>query len=93
MVILPESPPSDIPAPIQLAVKAVVDYLWEDELSDFQASASHNRDVWCSEHVFVALCWLRTYFEATHHDPQQYMQQPEERAQIEPLPADSTRHG
>lgn len=89
MPILLEHPP-ELPKPIRESLKVVVDYLWEDELRHYRAAGRTDPNIHVSEHVFVALCWLRTYFEGTYHHPQHYLPATEHEPDSADLPTQNT---
>ena len=62
-----------VPPQVRKAIGAVYEYLWDEELENFVSHADQDTRADVDEHVFVALCRLRTYFEGQKHDPMFYL--------------------
>ena len=62
-----------VPQPVRKAVGLVLEYLWDDELQNFLAHIDQGSKAEVGEHVFVALCRLRSYVEGRDHDPRFYL--------------------
>ena len=65
--------PAEVPKPIREALSLIIEQLWDDEERHFRACAAEDPNAHVGEHLFVSLCWVRTWLEGRHHDPQHYI--------------------
>jgi hypothetical protein len=65
--------PAAVPKEVREALTVLIEYLWDDERRNFEQNAMQDWNAHVSEHAFVALCWVRTWLEGRHYDPQQFI--------------------